>query len=425
MAYPNRLLLQEFPLMQWLFALAFKIFGPHVVISRLLSFGLGMLSVYGMFFISARVLNDKLYGAATAWAFCFSPVFHYYTVNPMPDNFALCLSIWGIAAFLSYTRSRRMHILIVSTFLLGVSALVKLPYVMFMAFPVSWLIIQFLSGQLNARVLLYAGFAVGFSLLPALFWYTAVVNTWGQLEVISGVLGAGKTLWELTYILQGTIISVLPELLINYAALPFFLVGFWALIKQGALKNWIRSPFGILLLVLIAYYLYEMAAIDTVHDYYLLPFLPLLFLIVGVGIKWSLSHFPKRWLWVTAVSCLLLMPVTAFVRCYSRWDVKTDTGFARVFYDYKDIIISATPDNALCVIGADQSDMVLLYYADRVGWTYDYHGLDEAKLLTYIRQGARYLYATDNLPDDPAVRAHLKGLILQQENLRIYSLRDY
>ena len=44
----DRLLRMEFPVMQWIFACFFKVFGNHIIISRLLSFIIGIGSVFGI-----------------------------------------------------------------------------------------------------------------------------------------------------------------------------------------------------------------------------------------------------------------------------------------------------------------------------------------------------------------------------------------
>jgi hypothetical protein len=84
----------EFPLMQWIIALLYKIFGPHIAVTRLTIFTIGMCSVYGMFVFCSNIFNNKGLAALAAWCFNFSPVFYYYTVNPMPDNLALCGGVW-------------------------------------------------------------------------------------------------------------------------------------------------------------------------------------------------------------------------------------------------------------------------------------------------------------------------------------------
>src|SRR5665213_3459230 len=83
----------EFPLMQWLVALFYKLFGPHIAVTRAVNFIIGLCSVYGMFYFCSNIFKNKGTAAICAWCFNFSPVFYYYTINPMPDNLALCCGI--------------------------------------------------------------------------------------------------------------------------------------------------------------------------------------------------------------------------------------------------------------------------------------------------------------------------------------------
>ena len=46
----DRVVRMEFPVMQWLFAQVYRVLGPHIAISRVLSFIIGMGSVFGIFF---------------------------------------------------------------------------------------------------------------------------------------------------------------------------------------------------------------------------------------------------------------------------------------------------------------------------------------------------------------------------------------
>jgi 4-amino-4-deoxy-L-arabinose transferase-like glycosyltransferase len=94
----------EFPAMQWMFACFYKIFGNHLIITRILSFAVGIFSVWGMYFFLNTLFKNRLTALVGAWALNFSPAFFYHTLNPMPDNLALCCSIWGLAFFFQMAR---------------------------------------------------------------------------------------------------------------------------------------------------------------------------------------------------------------------------------------------------------------------------------------------------------------------------------
>jgi 4-amino-4-deoxy-L-arabinose transferase-like glycosyltransferase len=88
--------------MQWLFAACYKVFDNHLIITRILSFVVGIFSVWGMYFLLNALFKNRLAAIAGAWALNFSPAFFYHTLNPLPDNFALCCGIWGLAFFFKW-----------------------------------------------------------------------------------------------------------------------------------------------------------------------------------------------------------------------------------------------------------------------------------------------------------------------------------
>ncbi len=129
--------------------------------------------------------------------------------------------------------------------------------------------------------------------------------------------------------------------------------------------------------------------IDTVHDYYLFPFLPLIFLIVAFG-AYQLLLTQKKFYTLLSLLCLCLLPLTAFLRINTRWDTK-DPGFDPAFFKHKKELRHLTPANAYCIAGNDPSHYILLYYIDRKGWAFDNDGLNNDLLAYYINHGGKIL----------------------------------
>jgi len=75
----------EFPLMQWMVAGTYKIFGHHLLITRIFMFIIGLFTIAGIYELVLQVLNKKIPAIIAAWTFSFSPGFYYYTINPQPD----------------------------------------------------------------------------------------------------------------------------------------------------------------------------------------------------------------------------------------------------------------------------------------------------------------------------------------------------
>ncbi|HHG86416.1 MAG TPA: hypothetical protein ENJ82_16820, partial [Bacteroidetes bacterium] len=117
--FPEGLKRMEFPIMQWGMALAYDIFGPSVVVLRIFSWLIGLFSIWGMFYLIRALFDDKWIAIAGAWCFAFSPVFFYYSVNPLPDNLALAAGIWGAAGFVLWHRGRNVgHLWLAATMLM-------------------------------------------------------------------------------------------------------------------------------------------------------------------------------------------------------------------------------------------------------------------------------------------------------------------
>ncbi|MCW3123013.1 MAG: hypothetical protein JWQ38_2505 [Flavipsychrobacter sp.] len=416
----DRIFRMEFPFMQWLFALFYKIFGPHIIISRVLTFLTGLFSVYGMFHLCNSISRNRAMATICAWCFNFSPVFYYYTVNPMPDNMALCFAIWSIAMFCSYINEGRITHVLWSGIFLGLATLLKLPFILYGVFALTFVILQLKKRQLTQKQLLQITSIYILSIMPAIAWYATVLPHWNN-GIVKGVLDTKQTTGELIGILNKTLISILPELLINYGSVLFFLAGFFFLMNNKMYRSKYFLPFLSLSIGILFYYFFEINMITTVHDYYLFPFLPLIFIITAFGAS-SLMNLPSKNIHILCLTCLAILPVTAFLRADSRWDTK-DPGFNTTYYNYKQQLRDLVPENAYCIAGNDVSHYILLYYIDRKGWTFDNNELSSEQLNYYISKGAKYLFLDSHIDNKADIKAHLSEKIFDQGTLRVYKLK--
>jgi hypothetical protein len=316
-------------------------------------------------------------------------------------------------------RTLKIRYVIFSALFLCVATWAKLPFIIYgsfiLAFVVDALIRKSRSvGELIKIVAIYA-----VCIIPAFAWYAWVIPGWD--------IGAVKGVTDLTWnhpvfvnVIFGTVTSSLPELLVNYGALLFFLTGFYLIFKH---KLYRRHPFPIFAfwgITVIAYFLFEMNIIDLTHDYYLYPFLPPIFVLVAYSAWWLLGNvgFMQK----LALLCLAILPLTAFLRADSRWDEK-DPGFDPAYYKYKNELRTLTPKNALCVADNDGSPYILLYYMDRKGWALNEGILDEKRLSYYISKGAQYLYLDTHIDTAAGIKRHLDGKIFEKDALRVYKLK--
>ena len=244
----------EFPLMQWTVAVLYKIFGHHLYITRLFMFVVGLFSVIGIYKLLENIFRNALLALIGAWAFNFSPSFYYFTINPLPDNLALCFSIWGMALFFQWYSNKNTKTLILSGLLISLGALCKLPFILYWVVPVAYFAFEFKKTGLKNKNIFHL-FAISvFAILP-LAWYAWVIPQWHGNGIVQGALSNPISALTVLDYLQHNLISTLPELLLNYGSTLFFIVGFYFIFKNKSYKNPLFPIFLIWSFAILAYFL--------------------------------------------------------------------------------------------------------------------------------------------------------------------------
>lgn len=417
----DRVVRMEFPVMQWLFAQVYRVFGPHIAISRVLTFIIGMGSVFGMFFLLLSIFRNKTLAVIGAWCFNFSPVFYYYTINPLPDNFALAAAIWSLVFLFRWISNPRWQNLLLSAIFLSLATLAKLPFIIYGSVIAAYLGVELKNNlRFGLKKTMHASLIYLLVMAPALAWYIWVIPTWGGNGVVKGMIDLRNNSNELLDILQSNLVSTLPELLLNYASVPFFIAGFYFAYCYRRTHSKRFPLFLFWGVAILFYFVFELNMIAKVHDYYLFPFLPILFLIVAYG-AWHLLNRKEKFFRYAVIALLLLAPITAYLRANPRWNT-ISPGFNVDFYDNKETLRNLIPPNERVIVGFDKSHFILLYYIDKKGWAFD-EGFNIPQFEYQISQGAHYLYTDAPIDTIPQVQQHLESKIYDEGRLRVYRLK--
>ncbi len=412
----------EFPLMQWLVAGIYKLFGNHLIISRIFMFIVGLLSIFGMYKLLMGIFRNVSLALIGAWAFNFSPSFYYYTINPLPDNLALCFSIWGLALFFTWIRREQNYLLLFSGLFLSIGTLCKLPFILYFSVPLVYFLKDISNNGFYKKAIVNIIMVFAFGILP-LAWYISVIPHWNSSGIISGIFGGDIPLLVVLDYLQFNLISTLPELLLNYGSLIFFLSGFYFIIKNKAFENSLFSIFFVWSLFILMYFIFEVNMIARIHDYYLFPFLPIIFIIVSYG-AWNMLKLNNSYIKFFTIFVILILPITAYLRMQVRWDPESP-GFNKDLLVYKEDLRNAVPGEALCVAGNDDSHFVFFYYLDKKGWAIHDDKLNQQDLEIMIEKGAKFLYSdTRGIDEKEEILPYLGKLILEKGTIRVYSLKN-
>jgi len=412
----------EFPLMQWLVAGLYKIFGNHLVISRIFMFITGLFSVFGMYKLLKTISGQDILAITGAWAFNFSPSFYYYTINPLPDNFALCNSIWGLVMFFLWLKKGRSFHLILSGLFLSIGALCKLPFILYFSVPLVYFLMDAWANKTWKASITNTCVVSLFAVLP-LAWYISVVPQWHGNGIVQGILDVRVPGSVLLDNLRHHLTITLTESLLNYGSVLFFLAGFYFIIKKKAYKHALFPVFAAWGITLVLYFLFELNMIGKSHDYYLFPFLPALFILVGYG-AFNLFQAHSKLIKYFVVILLLILPLLAFLRMDGRWNPGSP-GFNKDLLVFKNELRNAVPEDALCIAGNDNSHFIFFYYIDRKGWGFDSNKLGEKDFARMIDGGATYLYSDSRLFDnDPKIAPFLDDLVMEKGSVKVFRLKQ-
>ena len=411
----------EFPLMQWLTACLYKVFGNHLIITRIFMFLIGLLTVFGMYKLMHALFQNTTLSLIGAWTFNFSPSFYYYTINPLPDNLALCFSVWGLAAFFQWHSNRKNISLIFSSAMLALGALCKLPFIIFLVVPLVYFFREISGHGLILKHFRHAILAFGFSILP-IIWYLSVIPHWGGNVVVKGMLNNQVPFEKLLEYYRYNLFSTLPELLLGYSSLLFFLASFYFILKKKSFRDNRFLPLLSLGIMALVYYLFEANAIEKTHDYYLFPFYPLLFILVSYG-AFQLTQSNHRFIRFIAILLLIAAPFTCYLRMQDRWNPDSP-GFNKDLLTYKVELQKAVPKNALVVAGNDISHHIFFYYIDKKGWGFDKDRLSGEELKSMIQEGAQYLYTdSEALLSNNEIAQYFDELIMEKGTIKIFRLK--
>jgi 4-amino-4-deoxy-L-arabinose transferase-like glycosyltransferase len=411
----------EFPLLQWLIGGAYRLFGEHLWLLRACMFAVGLMTVFGMGKLAQSFFRRDEGFLIASWTLCFSPLFYYYCINPLPDLLALCFSVWGLAYFFQWNVTGEIKHLIACVALLALGTLCKLPFIVFYGAFAGYLVNQLKSRSVSwTKLFLHLAVPV-LSLVGPVAWYMIVMREWTPNIVTSGILESDLTAKQLLDIIIGTLVSTLPELILNYAAVPLFLIALYFSLRNKSGSNVQRLPFLFLCLSVLFYYVFEINAITLIHDYYLFPFLPVLFLLVTYGAL-QLIDLGKKFRSALIV-LIAILPVTAFLRADSRWN-ESDPGFNVDLITYKEQLRAATPANARIVIGNDQSAHISLYYTRHHGWNFYNDKLTAAELEQMIADSAAFLYSDSHIIEsDPLLHPYFGDTVSTFGSFRIITLK--
>lgn len=408
----------EFPIMQWLIAMTQKIVGDGITTVRILMFLFGTIGIIGMYKIFDKLLSNKISVLLATCLFQFSPILYYYIINPLPDILALSCGIWYLYYFMSYMKEGQTKLLVLSSLALLMATLVKLPFLMFGVLTAYYVCTTLIKDKSAYKRSLMIVTIQGIILIPAFLWYAWVMPNWGSNPILTGIFNGDYTLFEFIKLIGYHAVKMFPNKLLTFIVwIPFF-IGLKSHYKNEYETKWLYS----LIFITMIYLFLQLTVIGRDHDYYLLPFLPWLFIIVSLGIDKLLNDSKKQN--ILAGSLVLASLLYAVVITYS-WSSLNKTSFNHDVFLYSEELKSAVPNHEMCIMLNDHSNYIFSYQIDKMGYIFNNDQLEVGWIGDLVRNyDVKYMYSdSEKINNDPQYDAYKKRLILKKGSVAVYELK--
>jgi 4-amino-4-deoxy-L-arabinose transferase-like glycosyltransferase len=391
----------EFPVLPFLAAICYKIFGVHEWVGRIQAVILFAVSL-PFFFLLVRKISGEIAAVWALFFYSFAPLGIMAGRCFMPDMPSLALSIIGLYFFqrwVAESERARSTSFLVAAIGISLSILIKLPSAIIGA-PLACIALQRFRLSVFRRLDLW--FFAAIALLPSALWYGHAYQVALQFYP-HHFFGAGgvkimPVAWYLKIATQIATSTLTPVLLLLGGAGVLITRTCPERQSNGSTSSarpfrwWVTAM--ILFIVIVGY--------GNRHQWYQFPLIPIAAAFAGATCVFVGSKISSRAVKLT-FSILLAASFSFSAFLYARYFYQPSAAPLRG----AGLKLKATTPTSALVAAADNGDPTVLYYAERKGWhflekngIYDGEPRDSAQAIVDLEElrkhGASYLVFTSN-----------------------------
>jgi 4-amino-4-deoxy-L-arabinose transferase-like glycosyltransferase len=387
----------EFPILPFLAAICYKIFGVHEWVGRIQSIILFAISLPFFFLLVRKLLGET----AATWAlffYSFAPLGIMASRCFMPDTPSLALSIIGLYFFQRWLERASPSSFFASALCISLSILIKATSILIVAPLLCLIVAAVYDSRWRERFDAYKAplqltTFVAVTILPSAIWYWHAYEISVQFYPHHFFGAGGVKIMSLPWYLKigkEIVTSELTPILCMLGTAGLLLTRSTS--RALSFHWWLAAM--ILFIVVVGY--------GNRHPWYRLPFVPIGAVFAGAACKFIAAKIPNREAKIAASALLVilfgfssLVYTRSFYRPISAPMRSAGLALNRI----------TLPDSL--IVAADNGDPTVLYYAERKGWHFlekdgiyygDPDGSEPAIVdLEVLRaKGASYLVFTAN-----------------------------
>lgn len=412
---PNRYFFEDFPpAFDMYAALLYKILGGQVMALRLPAIIFSLLTIVVLFHFVAELTNFRV-AALAALLYAILPYSIFFSrgiFQEVPLNFYAVTSFYLLYRYLKKPGTIGFFIAAIANALLFLTK----PYALIFLLPEAFLFVAQKGFGFWREKKTWFYFTI--SLLPFVVWWLWVWRFPEGIPYSGWLFNEGNIRFKGSFF-YWVFAQRLGVFILGFYGILFFCLGLMTFGKMadGVFYAW---------LVALLIYVSVIAKGNVTHDYYQVPFLPVVTYFWAKGIDFLLGLSKRFW---EKVSTLALIGVfLAFSLAFSWYEVRN-------FYNLQsgvdlagDFIDKNTPQGSLIIAG-DGADPTLLYNTNRLGWTVGYGSLYENReeVVEELRQKGADFYVTTTVKQirsssfERYLRDHYR-LVKEAEQYIVFSL---
>ena len=309
--------------------------------------------------------------------------------------FALCMSIWYLFFFYKSTQNQGFKYVFLAALMLMFATLAKLPFIVLGAATFIYMLRQWYKKGNGELPLLLKEVGIYASLMVfPLLWYYKVIPTWEGNGIVHGLLD-NKIDWEKAIVLlKYHRDTMFPLILMNKGCWFFFVFAIFSFFKNQLFKRKEAIYLMFALVFVLFYFIFELNMIGIAHDYYMMPFLPFLFIAIVYGVKesWKGNNYIKGFV----LFSLILMCRECLKQNKNNWSVErsVDSGFSADLYTHQEALKNIVPKGEKCIILRDISTYVFSYLIDKQGFVFGNDHVPAGWIVDMVQNSdVKYMYS--------------------------------
>ncbi len=356
----------EFPLVPYLMALLYALFGEQIFLGRLLSISFCVLSTY-YFYLLVRSYFTRPIALISLVFFFFSPLCIFFSRTLISDNAMLCFSIGAIYFFSQWMKNEKTLYFILSLIFAMLALLLKIPAAI-IGLPIAYLAWHKYGWPFLRMTRLWIfGFIVT---IPSILWYLHAF-TLAKNNYPFVMFGEGRGVWYTGF---GIFLDVafLKQVFVRLAAFLVTPIGLIMSIAGAIMTTWNKPNTYLFHWWAAGFFVFFIIGFPGQgHEYYQLQLLPVASLFAALFCDEFMkyrdefnSRILKPGLRTFMVICLI---VGFLVSSLALVETRYHSYIEKILYEGGLSIQPIVPVNAL-ILAADWNNPVLIQASKRRGW---------------------------------------------------------